>query len=410
MGYIIARKNAEKLLKEPHWLLLYGRRKVGKTFLLRDLCGFKNYFIIKTDLSVISPKENISLEALKIEAKNLLFKGETVVIDEFQRLNMSFLEDLASIHPRGKLILSGSSLRVIKKIFEPQSPLLGFFVPIKLGFIFPLEILGAFKKKLNFEKNIELSAFLREPWIVPLYNNEQSLEFLYKLITLSKQVIRSLIGEVFTEEEREMTKKYEALISLVGSGIWNTKELALLMYSRGLIPDSSQTHIIQYLKNLLEMELVESIKLNKTKGNYYRLYSPIMNIYYYLDNRYDISNRDISFNELKPTLQKLFSFEIQNFIADLFAEIYNGRKEYFVSKEQEVDFIITIRNKNEVVGEVKWKKLEKEDLGKFRLNSEKIHGKKILICKDSHLTRDGDIEIYDAKSLWNLINKLKKNK
>ena len=115
---------------------------------------------------------------------------------------------------------------------------------------------------------------------------------------------------------------------MIGEGIWNTKELTSILYSRKLIPDPSPTHLIQYLKNLEEMELVESIKLYKTKGRYYRLISPLMNIYYYLDSRYDISNRTISLEEIRPTLQNIINLEIQNFIADLFAEIYEGRKEY----------------------------------------------------------------------------------
>lgn len=406
MDYIIERTNAKLVAKEKHWLLLYGRRKVGKTFLLRNLCKFKNYYTIKKDLTVFSDKGKLSIDELKEEVKKLLSKNQIVVIDEFQRLDESIIEELSLLHPKGRLILSGSSLRIVKKVFEPKSALLGFFTPIKISFIDPSDIILKLNGQLKDETVIELSTFLREPWIIPLYNKEKTLDFVYKLITQSKQIITALIGEIFTEEERELTKKYEAILSLIGSGIWNTRDLTSILYSRKLIPEPSQTHIIQYIKNLEEMELVESIKLHKSKGNYYRLSSPLMNIYYYLDSRYDISNRIISFEEIKPTLQKLINLEIQNFIGDLFAELYGGRKEYYISQDKEVDFIITKRNKSEIIGEVKWKKIKLEDINKFKKNSERLYGKRILFCKGAEV-EGKDIEILLPKNIISRIIDLK---
>ncbi|MBI2135566.1 AAA family ATPase [Candidatus Woesearchaeota archaeon] len=397
MNYIIKRRETSEIISKKSWILVYGRRKVGKTFMLRDLCGFENYYTIKKDLSVIANKGTLPINSLIQEIKELLSQNKAIVIDEFQRLDESILEEIAILHPKGRVILSGSSLRVVKKIFEPKSPMLGFFTPYKIGFIRPTDIMLSLKQKFDYDKIIELATFLREPWIIPMYNNESTINFIYGLICESKYTIAALIGEIFTEEERELTIKYEAILNLIGSGIWNANELTSILYSRKLIPDPSQTHIIQYLKNLEEMELIESIKLHKRKEHYYRLISPIMNIYYYLDSRYDISNRTISLDEVKPTLEKLMHLEIQNFIADLFAELYKGRKEYYISMDKEVDFIITKRNKAEVIGEVKWKKITKEDISKFRRNSEDLHGKKILVCKQGK--SEQEIEVITPKEL-----------
>lgn len=407
MGYTIERSDTRRISKEKHWLLVYGRRKVGKTFLLRELCQFGNYYSIKKDISVISPKGTISVSEMVEEIKKLLSQNQTVVVDEFQRLDESVFEELSLLHPKGKLILSGSSLRVIKKVFDPKSPLLGFFTPIKIGFIKPSDLIHGLNRKLPHELLIELCTFFREPWTIPSYNKEEALEFMYGLVTTSKHIITGLIGEVFTEEERELTKKYEAILGLIGTGIWNTKELTSLLYARKLIPDPSQTHLIQYLKNLEEMELVESIKLYNSKGRYYRLTSPLMNMYYYLDSRYDIANRSVSLEELKPTLQKIINLEIQNFIADIFSELYDGRKEYFVSQDKEIDFIITKRNKVEVIGEVKWKIVDQEDVYKFQRNAERLHGKKFLICKETKI-KGSDIKIIGSNELVSLVKQLKK--
>lgn len=407
MGYIIKRAEVAIIKNEKHWLLLYGRRKVGKTFLLRDLCKFKNYHTVKKDLSVMYRDTTISVDDMVREIKKMLSAGQTVIVDEFQRLEEGVLEELTLLHPKGKLILSGSSLRVIKKIFEPQSPLLGFLSPFKISFISPSDALLGLHTRVTDERLIELSTFLREPWLIPSYDKENVVDFIYKLIMQSRQTITALVGEIFTEEEREFTKKYEAIIELIGSGVWSTRELTSLLYSRKFIPDPSPTHVIQYLKNLEEMELVEGIKLHKSKKRYYRLSSPLMNLYYYLESRYDISERAVSLEEIRPTLQKVINLEIQNFIADVFSELYEGRKEYFISSEREVDFVITVRNKPAIIGEVKWKKLDEKDMNKFKNNSEGLYGKRMLFCK-SGVGTDTEVEIITPEKLLSLLKERKK--
>ncbi|MBU3957676.1 MAG: AAA family ATPase, partial [Nanoarchaeota archaeon] len=344
MDYIIKRREAEEINKGKEWLIVYGRRKTGKTFLLRNFCKIDAYFLVKKDLSVFYDGKQISLQDMKEKTKEFLEKGKIAAIDEFQRLDESLLEELTLLHPKGKLLLSGSSMRIVKRFFEPKSALLGFFTPMKIGFVSPQNILSELKG-LKPPETIEAATFLREPWLIPLFSGGKIIDFVYNAVTKSKFIITSLIGEIFSEEERELSKKYEAILSLIGSGMWNLKEIASLLYSRGIIPDPNVTNIIQYLKNLEDMGLVEGIKVYNLKSNFYRLKSPIMNIYYYLESRYSINSRDISFEEAKPTLEKLINLEIQNFIADFFAEKESGRKEYYVSPEKEFDFIITKRNR-----------------------------------------------------------------
>lgn len=397
MDYIIKRQESEDVKKERSWLMIYGRRKTGKTFLLRHLCTFNKYYLVKKDLSILSENKIKTAAELVKEVNDLLKQNKSVVIDEFQRLDESILEEIVQEHPKGRLILSGSSLRVTKKVFDSSSPLLGFFTPMKIGLIRPFDVLKELKD-LKAEQKIEFSTFLREPWLIPIYNKENILEFVYKIVTKSKHIISSLIGEIFSEEERELSKRYTTILSLIGAGVWGAKELTNSLYNRNLIPDPSPTHIIQYLKNLEEMELVESIKLYKSKNKYfYRLMSPIMNIYYYLDDRYNITNREVSLEEIKPTLRKLINFEIQNFLADFSAEKFSGRKEYFLSPSKEIDFIITQRNKPLIVGEVKWKKISLADVENFKESSADFFCRKILMGKQG--IKSEEIEVLDSQSI-----------
>ncbi len=381
MDYIIKRKEAIEINKEKTWRMVYGRRKTGKTFLLRNFCKFDAYFLVKKDLTIFAGEKQMSIEEMSKEVKELLALGKSAVIDEFQRLDESLLEEFTVIHPKGTLVVSGSSMKIVKKLFEPNSALLGFFTPMKITFISPTDTLKGLKTKLSSSQAIELATFTREPWLIPLYNGENITDFVYKVITKSRFIISSLLGEIFSEEERELSRKYEAILRLIGSGVWKTKEIASTLSSRGIIPDPSVTNLIQYLKNLEEMELVEAIKIYNSKSNYYRLASPIMNIYYYLDSRYDISSREISIEEVKPTLEKLINLEIQNFIADFFQEYERGRKEYYLSPQKEFDFIITKRNRLDIIGEVKWKKAEFKDIGRFNETTDGFPGRKIIVFK-----------------------------
>lgn len=402
MGYItqIIRSETESL-EQKGWILLYGRRKTGKTYLLRNLYSPDVYILVKRDLSLWSEPE-MDISSISRDVQSLLKQGKTVVIDEFQRMDEGVLEEITRAHPGGKLILSGSSFRVVEKLFSPGSPLMGFFRPLGLDIISPQDMIRSLKRKLNPDKVLELSTFLREPWLIPLFSGEEIGKFLYGIITDLNATITSLIGEIFTEEERERSRVYESLLGLMGSGVWNAKDMASILYTRKIISEPSSSHISQYLKNMRDMDLIESCRIFGSRREYHRLKSPIMNLYYYLDSRYNIAERRISWEEVKPTLNKLIQMEIQNFMADIFAEIYHGRKEYLFSPEKEIDFIITKRNKPVCVGEVKWGKVKREHLKRFENNTEKFSCDKVLVGKSADLKHLG-IQIYSPKDILELV-------
>ena len=104
-----------------------------------------------------------------------------------------------------------------------------------------------------------------------------------------------------------------------------------------------------------------------------------MKTFYYLADRYNFEEIDVSFREVEPTLERLRNLAIQNWVADFFAETYQGRKEYFVTPEKEIDFIITVRRKPMIVGEVKWGKYDKTDVNKFKEKIKHIESLSILL-------------------------------
>jgi len=403
MSYLtVVRKEVEELRKTRGWVIVFGRRKVGKTFLLRNLTKWDVYILVRRDLSIRSEEIKIeSLDDLVNKVGEKLKVDDTVIIDEFQRLPMHILEDLTQFHPRGRLILSGSALGIIKKIFGPSSPLLGFFTPIRISLISPRDILSTLSKKYDPVRAVELSAYLRDPWLIPLYGGEELNEFVYRYTCRYWQVVKALLGEVFTEEERTLTRTYEAILSLIGSGKWQPKDIANILYTRGILKEPSSSAIAGYLKNLMEMDLIESTKIYGSKRKFYRIKSPIMENFYYMESRYEVTERETSFEELEPTLNKLVHLEVERLIADLFAEIMGGRREYMLRPE--VDFIVTVRGKPKAVGEIKWGNYSKKDLRNFLNKTETIPGEKLFITKEKEETFNG-VKILDAKDLVNMIS------
>ena len=280
---------------------------------------------------------------------NILEHNGVVVIDEFQRLSISILEDLTAYHPSGKLILSGSSLGVVRKIFEPGSPLLGFFTPFKLSLINPIDILSSLKDHFKPIDSIELSCYLRDPWLIPLVS-DIALRLVYTYACKYWHVVRALLGESFAEEERALTKVYDSILFLLGSFRWKLNEIANILYSRGLIKEPSSSHLSGFVKNLIEMDLIIPIKIYNSRRKIYRLKSPLMEAFYYLDFKYEVSERQVSLDEVRPTIEFLIRKHVEDFIADLLARYYNGRRGYSLSPK--INIIITRRNRPILVGEV----------------------------------------------------------
>lgn len=404
----IYRNEADEIKKLRGWILIYGRRKVGKTFLIKNFLDYDVYFRVKRDGKILA--ENFVLDEInniKDFSKavlGLIKQNKVVIIDEFQRLPESILEEISIAHPKGKVILSGSSMKVIKRMAGRKSPLLGLTMQYKLELIKPKNILKELLKKLDPTQTIEISPYLADVWTIPFFKEEDTtMKTIYELLKYSKLTVPGLIGEIFTEEERELTIVYEAIIRLLGGGEWNYKNISRLLADRQIVKRADSSLVLPYIKNLTGMGLVEMLPIYSSKKKMYRLTSPMMEAFYYLTDRYNFEETDVSFEEVRPTIEKLRNLAIQNFIANLFAEIYKGRKEYFVTPEKEIDFIITVRRKATVVGEVKWGKYGLKDLKNFEEKTKYINAKKVFIVKKKTIPKFNNIEILDWKDLIKMI-------
>ncbi|MFZ3169101.1 MAG: AAA family ATPase [Candidatus Methanoperedens sp.] len=405
---IIYRDESDEIKKLNGWILIYGRRKVGKTFLIKNFLDYDVFFRVNRDGSILAEKFVIStinnMDDFSRAVSELLLADKKVVIDEFQRLPESVIERISTLHPKGKVILSGSSMRVIKKLFGSKSPLLGLAMQYKLGLIRPVNILRELSKKMDAMQAIELAPYLADAWTIPFFTKESDSEkVIYDLLKYSKFTIPSLVGEIFTEEEREFTKVYEAILRLIGAGELDYKNIASILAGRKVIERADSSLIIPYIKNMEGMGLVDPLPIFSSKKKMYRLSSPVMEVFFYLADRYGFEDREVSFEEARPTIEKLRNFAVQNFIGDLFASAYHGKKEYYVTPSKELDFIITVRNKAVIIGEVKWGKYDSNDLKKFVEKTTFIKAEKIFITKNKNETKIDNVKIMDLDDILAMV-------
>jgi len=127
----------------------------------------------------------------------------TIVIDEFQRLPEDFLDSLHAVKPiaKAKMILISSSLYFVEKILGTKSPLLGIVTPFEIGLIKCRDVLSTLLKDFDAKTVLVLVAFIRDPFIMESIILTSNLEkFLTDTITVIKNVVPALIGEIFGEE------------------------------------------------------------------------------------------------------------------------------------------------------------------------------------------------------------------
>jgi hypothetical protein len=330
--------------------------------------------------------------------------GRTVVIDEFQRLPDWFIDEVAMFHPNGRLILSGSSMRVVDSILGSRSPLLLLIFPYKLDLVRPRDLLISLKD-LDPINAIQFGSFLQEPWLLQFLDGFGRLDRqLFRVLTEARYAVPALVGEVFIESERSLSQTYEAIIRVIGSGEWKPSSIAHRLQNSGLIRTEGSNYLHEYLKNLETMGLVRSVPIfGKGRQKSYRLASPLMDTFYYLADKHQMDEMDRPFEDVSANIQQRISFGVERFLGRLFKDLENGQLEY--SFDPELDFVITKGREREpvLVGEVKWGKYYKSHVKRFDQKVKDLPCRKVFITKRvTGGKRIGEVDLMDARDVVHL--------
>lgn len=235
--------------KEAAFVVIYGRRRVGKTTLITEFCKDKDflYFLATEEgepANIASFKREVEaltqnklLAQAKVDRWETLFeviadysdqndKRTIIVIDEFQylgKVNSAFPSILMNIWDRKlkeknvMLIACGSLIRMMTtQVLNYDSPLYGRrTAQIRLGQI-PFQYYGEFYPENTVWQNIEKYA---EP------------EFL----------LRGEVNEI---------GNYFSILKVIAAGNQKLGKIATIL-------NSSQASITQYLKILMELDIIE---------------------------------------------------------------------------------------------------------------------------------------------------------
>ena len=382
------------------WTMVYGRRKVGKTYMLKRFVDWDVYLLVGQEGTVWVEGADLgrldSMDTVINLVMGWLENGKTVIIDEFQRMSMGALERIASVHPDGRLILSGSSMGVMSRILGPGSPLLGRFREKRVGLVRPEDLLGTLPKGLP----LDYAPYLSDPWTAPLLGGKGILGDLHDLLGETVSTVPSLIGEIFHAEDRNLSEVYQGILGCIGSGATRPAEIASTLYHRGVIKKDSASHVSPYIGALKEMGLVKELRVHGKKRSAYRIGSPAFWIYYYMESQYGLERGLPKLSEVEDNLRRVHHLCIEDYMVETVSKWLGGYLEY--SFEPEIDGIIVDRKGRPKASiEVKWGRLRNADVDAFVEKTEHIDAPRYVVAKRA-LKRD-DVTIItpgDLRSMF----------
>lgn len=374
------------------WTLVYGRRKTGKTFLVKSYVDYDEYFFVRRDRSIISGTGKIVSYETFIEILGReLHNGKTVVVDEFHRLGDEFLDHLHYTEKKGRLILVSSTLFLSKKLFSSHSPLLGLFAEVKVGLISLEDCIRALKRAdLGKKELLEIATLLKEPIAIEYFDaKERPRKMFARILMGSIKTIPALVGEIFLEEERVVSAIYEGILRAIADGKTISSEISSDLFSKKLIKKDDPSVIQQYLSNLMEFGMIKRIRVFGKDRFVYKHSSPLARLFYYVDEKYNVSEREPTEMELERIIDEIMPKIMEDSIREFLAQQAGLEEAIVEAKDYDVDACLLKFKRPKTVAEIKWKKaIGKEDLSKAERSMEKTAAEeKLLFVPDKRSVR-----------------------
>ncbi|HID41091.1 MAG TPA: ATP-binding protein [Pyrodictium sp.] len=334
------------------WLLVYGRRKTGKTWLLRRCVEWSLYATVARSGECILEEPGGGRriaglgECMDAVVDGLRRGRGTVVIDEFQRLPERYWDLLAVAGQEAEagLIACGSSLGIATRVFDQRSPLLGLFEAFRVDLVDVADAVVSLRGRgLSPREAVLWSVVARDPWL--LMHVEPRGEPWRVLAQHARGLVpaaRGLVGEVFVEEERQLSRVYDAVLQLLAKGYWRAGDIAARLYAAGLVSSPQPGSATGVLRVLEEMGLVEKVPLWRTRGArvYYRHRSPLVSLLYQVADAVE----ELGAAPSPEALRARYGVELQFTLGELLAKRHGMRRAYSIqSLGRDVDVVLLDR-------------------------------------------------------------------
>lgn len=433
------------LEKKAKLIILYGKRRIGKTELLKEFSKEKKGIYLlarqeseKNQLEMISRElskyfNDTILEKNPFRTYDVLFEylalkaeGIPIFFDEFPFLvetNKS-LPSILQYHWDNTLknkkvfiVLCGSSINMMENLLGYKSPLYGrrteqiMLEPIKFK-----EAIQ-FYPKISHEEQIKNYAILGgTPAYILEFDYKKSLEQNIKEKMLNKNNFLYQDVLFVLKEELNEPQKYFSIITAIAKGCTTLSEIMNLTgFDKGTVA--------KYISVLISLQIIErkvpiteknpekSRKgIYKLKDNYFKFWFKFIfeNTEYIEQEKQNLLIEE----KIKPQLNAFIGEAYEDIAQSWISEQY---KEYLVGawweKNEEIDIVcLNNQTKNIIVCEVKWKEVSKKEsieiINKLKEKTKKIMWHKnqkfryILITKKiEEKTKIDDTEFYELKDI-----------
>lgn len=419
-------------------VVLYGRRRVGKTELLKEfLKKHKGLYILARQESEIEQLKKISSqiaehyndEVLKLNPFSnwdalFIYLSEKpripIVFDEFPYIVQSSkkITSILQDHWDNKfskknafLILCGSSITMMEKLLGKKSPIYGrrteqiLLEPLKFrdACLFFPEKMELKEKVLNYVVLGGMPAYLLE------FNFDKSLrENIFENIAKKNKFLYQDVLFTLREELKE-PRNYFSILYSISKG--NTKSWEIVK-DTGL----EKSFVNKYLSVLIDLQLVErrvpitEKSFSKSRNGIYLLRDNFFKFWF----KFVFENQEyIEQDKQDKLLDEKIMPELNTFAGRIFEDIAVSElihekrfKDYFFGrwwdKESEADIVgIDKQNKKLLVGEVKFKNLNKSEIIEIKnsliekakkINSFNFEQRLIIVCLDCDF-EDKDLDI-----------------
>lgn len=392
-------KTIEEALKKnkPALILIYGRRRVGKSELLKHIAKKrKSIYTVARKESQTDQLKKISSElsqhykdsVLKENPfrnydaliKYLENKKETIMLDEFPYLveSQPSLPSILQEHwdktlsqKNTKIILCGSSITMMETLAGYKSPLYGRRTQQIL--LEPLKFLDAckfFKNKTKEEKITIYSILGGTPAYLLEFDTNKTIEKNIEEKILRKNTFLNQDVQFVLQEELKEPRLYYSITKSIAKG--NTK-LGNIINDTG-IEKASITKYLSVLKDLQIIKRTTPLTENplksrkgiyKIKDNYFKFWFK----YVFENNSYIEQNlsKELLENEIKPNLNQHVSETFEEISQELIKQKHPG---YLLGKwwehNEEIDIIGINKAKQKILAcETKWKTITKQEAKKI---------------------------------------------
>ena len=338
------------------WKMVYGRRKTGKSFMIKNFTSYDRFFFVNRDSTVLDER---TLESYTWENFFGIFKellgNKRIVIDEFHRLPPAFQDYLHATGVKGELVLITSTLWLANKMLGKGSPLAGLVSPIRIDQISEEDMLRYLYREAHGKKEIEAAIYLREPFIIQQSKGGNAIDFVSRYLLENKFFVRNLIGEIFNEEEKSLTNIYEGILKAVAGGKRTSTEISTYLFSRSIISKDSPSMLPKYLDTLVDMGILERQKVLNKKRFYYFHSSPIMDLHYYLEEKYSYVDVYTPIEFIKKVVETKLPMHAEQFFRNLLSKHFGMKHEIIDTGAMELDIAFLEFKRLKIIGEVKWK-------------------------------------------------------